>query len=212
MVLLEEGWPALQHENDPSEVHCYVSRPDHFVFRKWTKQANSIADAFGPDNWELCNEEVTLGHILKHVTDGCDCMELLACTNGYGDEGGITIKFRNVNSVLYPLHVKYNINHKLWGKKVYDTKQTFTTKWAMQLHVFKLKDALAQDSEEEEWSPDGVPMWTIGTTDKKVMDKFNEDKETLSQWNNEAAMESFVFVAFTTYFPFEAGIKRSRLA
>ena len=209
MVLLED-W-ALPGDNDPSEVHCYVSRPDNFVFRKWTKQANSIADAFGPDNWELCNEEVTLGHILCYCTEGCDCMELLACTNGYGDEDGITVKFRNVNSVLYPLHVKRNINHRLWGKKVYDTKQTFTTKWAMQLHVFKLRDALAQDSESIEPSPDGAPMWTI-ESNNTVLDQFNMDKATLSQWNNEAALASFVWFAFATYFPFEAMLKKNRLA
>ena len=94
--------------------------------------------------------------------------------------------------------------------KIYDDLRGFTSKQAMQLHVYKLTDALDYDTQFSMASPKGVPFWSI-ETDTTVMEQYHADWAKQALWNDDPATANFEQVAFEIYFPYEAMLREHKL-
>ena len=80
----------------------------------------------------------------------------------------------------------------------------------MQLHVFMLSGAMDADTTSTQFSPHGVPMWTIDE-DNSVMNQYLTCSRKQQERNDPAAMATWTHVAFGTYFPFEVKLRQHRL-
>ena len=194
------------NEEQPTMVHAYVSRPDHWTFMKWSKPCDSITKAFGDTGWELTNDTINFPTIVRLACSGFECWELLAYQNSYEGEDAITVTYRNIVSGS----ANPTINDQLWYTKIYKDCRSWSCKENMQLNAFQLCDLEDYDRADEQISPRAAPMWSIDQH-STVMSQFWAmwNKAQLENEDNDLAAFQYAWARY--YMPYEAELGEHKL-